>query len=176
MESACVSTACGVWRTQVLRDLRDDKTSKRRLVRSGSRRSFGDKDALSRLRSGDAKSPPSSAGSSNNLSGLDWGRDAGIDLEMRGAKIEMDGVIRFEQVPIVTPSGEVLVGSLSMEVKRGMNTLICGPNGCGKSSFFRILGDLWPVFAGTLFKVSVTSHPWTHTLMRHVTWDWGFPN
>ena len=49
---------------------------------SGSRRSFNG-DSMSRLKSGDAKSPPSSAGSCNGLNGLDWGRDAGIDLQVR---------------------------------------------------------------------------------------------
>lgn len=69
-----------------------------------------------------------------------------------GKTVYQDNIIKFENVPLVTPNGDVLINSLSFEVKSGINVLVCGPNGCGKSSLFRTLGELWPLFGGTVTK------------------------
>ncbi|QSZ31793.1 hypothetical protein DSL72_001362 [Monilinia vaccinii-corymbosi] len=80
--------------------------------------------------------------------------DSGEQLELmrgRGTVIESED-IEFVDVPIITPGGSILVRKLSFSMKRGDHVLVVGPNGCGKSSLFRILGGLWPVYGGTVRK------------------------
>uniref|UniRef100_A0A452IHT7 ABC transporter domain-containing protein n=1 Tax=Gopherus agassizii TaxID=38772 RepID=A0A452IHT7_9SAUR len=69
-----------------------------------------------------------------------------------GEIINTDNLIKFDHVPLATPNGDILIRDLNFEVRSGANVLICGPNGCGKSSLFRVLGELWPLFGGCLTK------------------------
>ncbi|KAK0706500.1 ABC transporter transmembrane region 2-domain-containing protein [Lasiosphaeria miniovina] len=76
-------------------------------------------------------------------------------LRGRGKVVESTD-IEFIDVPIISPNGDVLVKALSFSLKQGDHLLVVGPNGCGKSSLFRILGGLWPVYGGTVHKPPFT--------------------
>lgn len=79
-----------------------------------------------------------------------------LDASMsnKGLIVRSDKII-FEDVPIFSPNGDILIEKMNFEISPGMNLLISGPNGCGKSSLFRILGELWPLFGGKVYKPAI---------------------
>lgn len=75
-------------------------------------------------------------------------------VEGRGEIVDQDGILKMEKVPILAPNGDILIKEIEFEIRSGMHLMVDGPNGCGKSSVFRIMGELWPLFAGVVTKPS----------------------
>jgi ABC-type uncharacterized transport system fused permease/ATPase subunit len=58
--------------------------------------------------------------------------------------------IEMSRVTIAVPLGDILIPNLSFVVRPGDSMFISGPSGIGKSSLFRVLGQVWPVSEGTV--------------------------